>query len=517
MILHLERKKYPRIRKGDVLQYLVTGKEMKLLDQNTSQVFHVPELVLMEQAAVAFVEKLFLLEKEKERKIHSVCILCGCGNNGADGMAIARLLPQKGYAIQLVLAGESFGGKKSSSYLVQKEICSAYQIPMYDILPKEETDLLIDALFGIGLSREVSGEYKKILSEANQRNGWKVSVDISSGISSETGAVLGEAFRAEDTITFSFGKIGQFLWPGNEYSGNVHVVPIGITLQSMLGQEPKCRVLTKEDFAALPKREAHSNKGTYGRLLVIAGARDMAGAACLCAKAAYRIGSGLVKVLTPNENRIPLQSYVPEAILCTYDASGCGVVEQLKKELDWADAVVIGPGLGKSDCAYQMVKTVLSFCTKPCLMDADALNLIAEAGGKLDIRTRAMEHLVLTPHMGEMARLTGMGIEEIQANLCEIARSFAKEKDVILVLKDFHTITAVSDETIYCNLFGNPGMATAGSGDVLAGMIGGLLAQKLEPKEAAPLGVACHGYLGDLAAERVGMRGLMAGDLLNGD
>ena len=295
------------------MRYLVSGKEMKLLDQNTSQVFHVPELVLMEQASMAFVQKLLVL---KQNKLSTALIACGSGNNGGDGLAIARLLREQGVFVSVWPAGEEEGHRTSPSYNTQKQICSAYHIP---VVQKEKVsageasyDVVIDAMFGTGLSREISGALANDIDVLNQLSGWKVAVDIASGISSDDGAVLGTAFRADDTITFSFGKKGQYLWPGNEYCGKVHVVSMGITQESWLDDKPHTAVLESEDLKKLPSRMAHTNKGSYGKLLIIAGSVNMSGAACFCAKAAYRMGSGLVRVFTCEQNRYDVNEVLKE-------------------------------------------------------------------------------------------------------------------------------------------------------------------------------------------------------------
>lgn len=491
------------------MQYLVSGKEMKLLDQNTSEIFHVPELVLMEQAAMAFVRKLFIME----RKIKSVLIVCGSGNNGGDGLAIGRLLHERKIKVCLLLAGEADGHKTTKSYETQKQICSAYQIPMIHELSQTEGtqfDLVVDALFGTGLSRSITGKLAELLEQLNGMDVWRVAVDIASGVHAEDGSVLGTAFAAEDTITFSFGKTGQFLWPGSDYSGRVHIVPMGITMASWLDKKPKTAFLTKEDLSLLPRRMPHSNKGTYGRLLVIAGSVNMAGAACLCAKAAYRSGCGLVKVMTAEENRLVLQTAVPSAILSTYSAKleDSQVIEELK----WADAVVIGPGLGTGRIAERLVKLVLKNCAVPFVVDADALNIIAK---EPELLLRPHTSMILTPHLGEMSRLTGDLVSLIQARLIPSAVEFARTYDVICVLKDFHTITAVPYGLTYVNLSGNDGMAVAGSGDVLSGILGSLLAQGMKP-ELAALGVYIHGLAGDAAAKQCSRTAMKAEDLIDG-
>lgn len=398
-------------------------------------------------------------------------IVCGSGNNGADGLAIARLMTQNGIEAVIWPVGEEAGLVQSESYRTQRKICEAYRIPVTDSCLR--ADLVIDAVFGIGLSRRIEGRLAEVIEELNRQAAWRVAVDIASGLSGDTGEILGCAFRAEDTITFSFGKIGQYLWPGNEYSGAVHVVPIGITLDSFLEHRPKVAALERGDLALLPKRRAHSNKGTYGKLLVVAGSVNMAGAAVLCARAAYRIGTGLVRVLTPEENRLIVQTSVPEAILTTYD-SAAPEESVIAEAVSWADAVVAGPGIGTGAGAGRVLEAVMARADVPSVLDADALNILAKDCSRL-LLPHAQR--IVTPHLGEMARLTGNTVERIQGSLLESAAEFARTYDVVCVLKDFRTVTAVPDRLEYLNLSGNSGMATAGSGDVLSGVIAGLLAQ----------------------------------------
>lgn len=502
-----------RNKGGVYLQYLVTGTEMRLLDQNTSKHFFVPELVLMEQAAMAFVGELFLLMKERGASCRKALIVCGSGNNGADGLAAARLLTQKGMDAVIWPAGEDLGLRQSDSYRVQRKICAAYGIPVvHSKAEAADADLVIDAVFGIGLSRDVEGALAEILAELNRTAAWHVAIDISSGLSADTGAVLGCAFRADDTVTFSFGKIGQYLWPGNEYSGAVHVVPIGITMESYLSGRPRMAAIERSDLAILPKRRAHSNKGTYGKLLVAAGSVNMAGAAILCALAAYRVGTGLVRILTPEENRLIIQTAVPEAILSTYDALNPEEAV-LAEALDWADAIVAGPGIGTGEGAGRLLDAVLSRARVPAVLDADALNLLA---GDLSRLSGPHGPRIVTPHLGEMARLTGKSVKQLQSSLAESADEFAERYDCICVLKDFRTVTAVPQGLTYLNLSGNSGMATAGSGDVLSGVIAGLLAQGMKDSWAAVYGVYIHGLAGDAAAARTGERALMASDIVDG-
>lgn len=492
------------------MHYLVSGKEMKLLDRNTSVHFGVPELVLMEQAAMTFVWKFFELQRTYKKACNRILIVCGSGNNGADGLAVARLLYQKGKDVTIYTIGELAGHRTSNFYNTQKTINEAYQIPMVTELPDKSFDVIIDAIFGIGLSRDIIGSLAEGIRKLNERSSWKLAVDISSGIDSDCGAILGTSFLAEDTITFSYGKLGQYLWPGNEASGRVHVVPIGITEDSRLEGMPEYAVLDKNDLKRLPVRKDHSNKGSYGKLLVIAGSKNMAGAAVFSGTAAYRSGTGLVRILTDEANRQTIQTAVPEAVLITYND---GFEEKLLlDQLQWADAVVLGPGIGLETSAKRLVEITLKHYEGPLIIDADGLNIVSKNPEWLLYK----KHVVVTPHLGEMSRLTGETVADIQKNMIKAAKDFAEKYNVICVLKDFRTITAVPHGLTYFNMSGNNGMATAGSGDVLAGMIGALLAQGLSEEDAAAFGVFLHGLAGDAAKDRYSATSMMASDILWG-
>ena len=484
---------------------------MKLLDQNTSTNFKVPQLVLMEQAAMCFVRELLLLVPDLKKAI----IFCGKGNNGADGLAIARLLYQKGISATVCCVKdlEADTPQCTKEFLVQEEICNAYGIPRKTALNEIEDsyDVVIDAVFGIGLSRNLSPFYCDFFNKMNQIKAIRVAVDMASGIDADTGQVMGAAVKCDYTITFSFEKLGQYIWPGSDYSGNVICTPMGITEESWLSMKPQTAYLERTDLDRLPKRPEHSNKGTFGKLLVIAGSYNMAGAAVLCAKAAYRAGVGLVKVFTSEENRTIIQGAVPEAVLCTYGKKIDE--EELINQLKWADAVVIGPGIGTENTGKKLVDIVLSNVNVPLVVDADALNIIAENVNRLILPHTDM---IVTPHLGEMARLTNTTVSWIQNHIVESAVSFAGQYNVTCVLKDFHTITAGAYGISYVNLTGNNGMATAGSGDVLSGIIGALLARGIDSENAAAFGVLIHGMAGDHAVKTTGTAGMMAGDIIKG-
>ncbi len=494
------------------MKYLVSGKEMKLLDQNTSNCFKVPELVLMEQAALVFVWKFSLLSEKRNRGI----VFCGTGNNGADGLAIARLLNERGIVTDICKVKDVWGLKTdtSASYKVQESICDAYNYSIAENAEQilsTEYDFVIDAVFGIGLSRNLSEEYLRIIDVMNSVSATRIAVDMPSGINADNGQVMGGAVKCDYTITFSYGKLGQYLWPGCEYAGETIVADMGITQRSWLDKKPSAAYFEKSDLMRLPARPAHSNKSTFGKLLIIAGSTNMAGAAVLSAKAAYRCGVGLVKVFTNEENRSIIQGAVPEAILAVY--GNRLDKEALITELKWADAIVIGPGIGTSSISEEIVEIVRTNASVPVLWDADALNILAKDRNRL-----LLPHTesIITPHLGEFSRLTGNAVSWIQNHLMEAAVDFARTYDVICVLKDFRTVTANPYGINYLNLSGNNGMATAGSGDVLTGIIGAFLAQGYKGADAAAYGVYVHGLAGDSAKRSMGTYAVTASDIIEG-
>lgn len=487
------------------MRYLVDSREMKEYDRNTIERYGIPSVVLMERAALAFTDELSRQNMDTKR----VLVVCGSGNNGGDGYAIARLLWQRGSRVTVVAGA----GRQSEENRLQKKIWMSYGNPVFDELPENgDYTLIIDAIFGVGLTRDVEGEYRTWIEAMNGMAGCHVAVDIPSGISADCGAVLGCAFHADYTVTFAFEKIGSVLWPGCEYAGKVIVRDIGIDEKSFLSCGPKAAALEPEDVARLPKRRRHSNKGDYGKILVAAGSPGMAGAAYFAAKAAYAAGAGLVRIFTPEENRTVLAGCLPEAILTAYSGEAFDR-KSLCDAMRWADVIAAGPGLGTSDTAEQIVHEIVKEADVPVILDADALNVIAKEPSVL---REAHADIIVTPHPGEMGRLTGMSAEEILNHPAETAETFSKQYHVVCVLKNEHTVICSPKGRTYLNLSGNPGMATAGSGDVLTGVIAALAAQGMDAAEAAAFGVFLHGCAGDAAAAQVGMRGLMASDLIDG-
>lgn len=489
---------------------VLNGQEMKQCDENTMKMGML-SAVLMERAALSVVKEIMERYPDDDTRILTVC---GAGNNGGDGIAVGRLLALQGYEVGICFAGNP--EKMTTETARQMKIAKNYNVP---VLTPEEAfqenwDVIVDALFGIGLSREITGKYADIIKELNvyYEGAGKIAVDIASGISATTGEVLGTAFQADVTVTFGFEKRGQLLYPGAEYTGALKVEDIGFTTESLFDIIPGLHVLEKEDLDMLPKRTAHSNKGSYGKLLLIAGSEGMAGAAVFAAKAAYRMGCGLVRVATVESNRAILQQLVPEAVLAVYNDT-TDVVKFVETQLAWADAVAVGSGIGQSALSEKMVKTVIEQNTKPCLFDADALNLISKNPEWLQFLKNGA---VFTPHLGEMSRLIGTSIAEISKDLVVAALQYAQKNHVVMVLKDARTVTATEKRGCFLNLSGNDGMATAGSGDVLSGVIGALLAQGMLPEDAAPMGVYLHGLAGDAAAKKLGRHSMMASDIVDG-
>lgn len=489
------------------MRYLVNSREMRQYDNHTSDIFKVPSLLLMEQAALAACGEI---EKILDKK-DTILIVCGTGNNGGDGLAIARILFLKGYPVDVVLIGDE--KKATEQNKTQQEILKAYGIAMHKDIPSGKGyQLIIDSIFGVGLTRKIEGVYRSTLEKLNEMSGYKIAIDIPSGVSADDGAVLGVAFHAHKTITFAFDKVGLHLWPGNVAAGEVIVKEIGITEHSFMEHRPAVAALEDADLDKLTIRPSHSNKGTFGKLLIIAGSVNMAGAAILAGKSAYATGCGLVRILTPEENRVIIQTALPEAILNTYSAKKAEP-EIIKEAVDWADVVLIGPGIGTGEASEGLLKQVMKSASVPMVLDADALNLVAK---DVNVLRKPHTEMVITPHLGEMSRLTGDNVAFLQTRLLDTARDFANTYQVTCVLKDERTITSIPYGTSFVNLSGNAGMATAGSGDVLSGMIGSLMAQGYSSEQAAPLAVYLHGAAGDCMIKETGKAGLVASDLIQG-
>ena len=484
------------------MKTVVTGSEMKAIDTYTIQELGIPSLVLMERAALSMVCRM----KERIGRTDRILCICGAGNNGGDGVAVARILFGQGYPAAIYMAGNP--EKWTEETKKQIQIARNVGVPEYNELDLTHIKVLVDGLFGIGLSKNVREPYHTLIETVNQwrerredRQVW--AVDVPSGLSSDTGQPLGCVLKADYTVTFGYMKQGMILYPGRELAGKCFVEDIGFSEKSLEVHPAAGFTCHVQDFEQLPDRKNDSNKGTYGKILVIAGSKNMSGAAYFAGRAAYGVGAGLVRILTPEANRVILQGQLPQAMLSVWEETDA---------VSLADMLVIGPGIGTSEIMAQRLEAVFAGSRCPIVLDADGLNLLAEHEEWYPLLTG---RAVLTPHMGEMARLTGRSIAELKADRAKAALDFAREHQIICVLKDSSTV--VSDgKRLYFNQTGNHGMATGGSGDVLAGVIGGLAGAGQELFKAAYMGVFLHGSAGDAAAARFGARGMTSVEIIEG-
>lgn len=487
------------------MRYLPNGYWMQKADAHTIQEIGIPSLVLMERAALKMVE----IMRAEEIKLEKPLIVCGSGNNGGDGFAIARLLHQSGSDVTVVFAGKE--KSMSEECRTQMQIIRNMGLEPVTEIPDDEYTVVIDAVFGVGLSREITGNYADVITQMNEISAQKAAVDIPSGIDSASGKVLGVAFQADLTVSFQCEKLGTVLFPGKTYAGKTVAANIGIDTEFYSGiQEIPYTLEQKDIWKFLPKRKANSHKGSYGKVLMITGSAGMAGAAYLSAKAAYCCGAGLVQIYTDEKNRAVLQQCLPEAIISVYEEYS---EEQLKKKLQWADVVCIGCGLGQTGLSESLLTGTMKHCKVPCVIDADGINLLA---CHMDLLRQAEFPIVLTPHMKEMSGMLGCTVSELQEERMSKLNQFVCGYPVVCALKDSRTIVAERLQANFVNTAGNQAMAKAGSGDVLAGVVTALLAQKLTVYESAVLGVYLHACGGDEAKKACGSYSVLAEDLIAG-
>ncbi len=481
---------------------------MKNCDLRTIEQLGIPSLILMERAALTIAEAVEKRIQDKQEA--KVLCVCGSGNNGGDGAACARILHMRGISVSLCLLGSP--DHRSPEMQTQLLWAQRLGIPV-DTDPHWDTyDVIVDAIFGVGLSREVSGAYRNVIEMINRRGSYVVSADIPSGIHADTGAVLGAAVQADETVAIQYAKTGLFVGNGRLHAGRVRIAEIGILPPHHEAGKLDAAAFEKSDLMhLLPKRRPDGNKGTFGKVLLVAGSKNMCGAAYLSAYAALRTGAGMVKVVTHESNRAILQQMLPEAMLGTYEHPR-EALSELEKGLRWCDVVAAGPGLGTDEAAQVLVYDLLAEASCPMILDADALNVLAERGG-VGVLTECRAPIYITPHMGEASRLTGIAISAIKSDPIRLAASLSEECRIVCVLKDAVTISAAPGGIIRVNTSGNDGMASAGSGDTLTGMLAGLLAQGMQGIDAASAAVFLHGCCGDAAAAKMGRRFMKASDI----
>lgn len=498
---------------------VVKGHEMRDIDRYTIEELELPGPVLMENAAMAVVSETINQVREAKR----VVICCGVGNNGGDGFAIARILQCNHVQVSIAIIGdyEKIQGDAYTNFQVARNL----EIPMIACRTEDDladlaqllscADVIYDAIFGTGLSRHITGIYEQAIHCINQSNAYIIAVDTPSGVHVDTGQILGMAIRANRTITFCLPKVGLLLHPGTDYTGELVVADIGIPDKSIRYVKPSMMLMDDNMCKhLLPKRKQESHKGTYGKTLMIAGTSNMAGAAVMTTLAAYRAGTGLVKVFIEENVAHTIPSCVPEAIVETYcrgEFLSKVDKEKLIANLEWADAVAIGPGLGNDSITRELLECVLRYYHKTLVIDADGLGSLSLDKAILDT---ASCDIIITPHLGEMARLTRSTVEEVSKDIIGAAQAFSKQYNLVCVLKSARTIVTSPQDDTCINVYGNAGMATAGSGDVLTGIIVSLIAQGLKPYDGALLGVYLHSKAGDRAKKNLGEYGLMATDVI---
>ena len=431
-------------------------------------------------------------------------------------MAVARLLSQKNYDITVCIAGKK-ESNFSNSAGVQYEILKRMNIDIVTELPSKTYDIVIDGIFGVGLNREITGEISELIYQVNERKCCKIALDIPSGVCSTTGKIYGTAFQADYTITFAFLKRGLCLYPGASYSGKIIKKEIGITKESFFGKEPEMFALTGTVKEYLPPRNPAGHKGTFGKVLLVAGCETMGGAVVLAGRAAMMSGCGMLRICTHKSHKSELMRMLPEAILDVYETKEEAVSDGLAG-LEWADVIAMGPGMGTNEISKVLWNTVIDGVKKPLVLDADALNLLSMEE-HYDIllekqrNSESRRELVLTPHPLELSRILGKSLKEQGDMALEFTNQLAKEFYATIVKKDARTIICNGSSSYALNLCGNSGMATAGSGDVLTGIIASMMVTCKNTFEASVIGVYLHGKAGDYAKEQKNEYSLLAGDI----
>ncbi len=501
---------------------LVYAQEMQALDRYTIEELGIAGEILMENAGRGVAEIIWSRFRKEAKK--GVLVVCGPGNNGGDGFVVARHLAQKDVPVQIVLLAspEKFKGEALLNFRIAQRI----YLPLAQLTEKnlpeflrvlEACGLVVDAIFGTGLKRQVSGLFAQVIEEINKSGKPVVAVDIPSGLSADTGRPLGVAVKATLTATMALPKVGQVVYPGREYVGELEIVDISMPRSVIEERGPKREWLTV-DWARnlLAPRRPDTHKGTYGHVLVIAGSSGKTGAGILAAQGALRGGAGLVTLVCPKSLDPVFETTLIEAMTApvpyeTKEGSLSAEAFEIVSELsEGKKAALLGPGVGLAPETLAFIQRTIAELPLPMVVDADALTAIS---GQIFHVRRAQMPRILTPHPGEMARLLQTTKDKIQADRLEAARVAAKEANAVVVLKGAATVIVSPDGREAINSTGNPGMASGGMGDVLSGLIAAFLAQGYDPFEASCLGVFLHGMAGDILAAEKGPWGYTASEL----
>lgn len=503
--------------------------EMKAVDRYVIDQLRVPGVALMENAGAAVAERVAecLCELGECRGTGRVVVLCGPGNNGGDGFVVARRLASEGLSVAVyALCSQDRVSGDALVHLNWLKHCGV-EVDFVQLCSGklsadiERADVVVDAILGTGIEKEVTGLFADVIAQVNESGACVVAVDIPSGIDGATGKVMGTAVRADITVTFAYPKVGQLFHPGREFCGQLEVVDIGIPAvapDETEGVQSVTYLIDDERVRdSLPKRIQPSHKGTYGRLVVIGGSAGMPGAASLACSAALRAGAGTVVAIAPRSVRHILHGRDVEVMSIGADETSEGgfsaaALESVLAGLRPASAFVLGPGMGRSADAALLVKGLLTATDRAGVADADALVVLAQAGVDL---ASVNADLVLTPHPGEMSALTGLSVADILDNPVQVCARYAVQWRKTVVLKGATTVIGLRDGSTHISVRGNAGLATGGTGDVLAGIIGAFLAQGIRPCKAAVCGTYVHGVAGELASESNGMVGMLARDVVS--
>jgi NAD(P)H-hydrate epimerase len=500
---------------------LVTSTQMQSIDDKAINVLKIPGIVLMENAANEVCSAIYSIDNCFNKKF---AVITGPGNNGGDGFAISRKLLLKNIGVKTItlIEPEKLKGDSKTNYEILKNIGGEINYVNDVLILKDEIhdcDIIVDAIFGTGLKKRVEGIYKSAIELINDSEKYVVSVDIPSGLDSDSGKPKDVSVSADLTVTFAYEKIGHVISPGKGYCGKVVTADIGIPdflsqevgIKNFIVKEPDIRRLIR-----FLKRDDDAHKGDFGHVLVVAGSEGKTGAAAMSATAALRIGAGLVTMAVPKSLNPVFEEKLTEVMTAPVsDVDGFFSEEAYDKIMAMAgsmNAVIIGPGISTHQQTKKLVRRLVKDITDiPIVLDADGLNIIAE---DISILKEARTELILTPHPGEMGRLTGKSSKDVLDDRINTARKFAVDNSVTLVLKGANTIVATKDGKVHVNSTGNAALSTAGTGDVLTGIIGGLLAQGLNTLRSCVIGTYIHGAVGDEISDKYGKAGIIATDLL---
>ena len=500
---------------------VIAAETMQELDLKAITAFGIPGLTLMENAGRCCTDEI--IAKFGQSKEKRVVVFAGKGNNGGDGYVIARMLAEKGWNVNVFVLGERGQINGDAAFNLQ-HLDPAFVIfcPAEEQLPtllREKilnSDVIVDALLGTGLNNNVSGNYCEVIELINASAKPVVAVDIPSGVHGTSGKIMGDAVQARITVTFACAKLGQVLFPGAGQIGRLVTADIGIP-NELLDNAPGYDFLDAATVCPLLlRRDRQAHKGHFGHCLIIAGSTGKTGAAALSANSAVRSGSGLVTLAVPASLNQILEVKTTEAMTFPLPDSDLGYLGDsalpvIRKLLIGKDTLAIGPGLGSHPATSSLVRALIESADVPMVIDADGLNALAEDIGVL--KRKRSSAVVLTPHPGEMARMLGVSVSELEDRRIPAAQEFARDFDVYLILKGARTIIAAPTGEIAINGSGNPGMATGGMGDVLTGIIASLLGQGYHAWDACRLGVFLHGYAADLVAKNKGEIGICATDV----